>query len=206
VNNTTAPVSNEFDGFGLVVLHFGSMLQKLNNEEFFQFCQLNRDKRIERTADGDLIIMPPTGGETGHRNFVLVGLFNEWTDRDGSGIAFDSSTGFILPNGALRSPDLAWVTLGRWNALSATQKQSFIPLCPDFVIELRSPSDSLPQLRAKMREYQENGVRLGWLLDPIERRIYVYDSNAEIVLDAPTSISGDPVLPGFIIKLGRIWF
>jgi Uma2 family endonuclease len=105
----------EFDGPSPVVLHFGPMLQKLNDREFFEFCQLNRDKRIERTAEGDLILMPPTGGETGHRNFVLYGLFNEWAESDGSGIAFDSSTGFLLPNGALRSPDLAWISLDRWN-------------------------------------------------------------------------------------------
>lgn len=188
-----------------LVLHFGPVLQKLNEDEFFEFCRANPDMRIERTADGDLIVMPPTGGETGHRNFVLYLLFNDWAEKDGSGIAFDSSTGFLLPNGAVRSPDLAWITMDRWNSLSATQKRAFIPLCPDFVVELRSHSDSLSDLRAKMQEYRENGVRLGWLIDPANRKIYVYDVTGETVLDYPMSVSGDPVLPGFVMKLGRIW-
>ncbi|HEY6333302.1 MAG TPA: Uma2 family endonuclease, partial [Blastocatellia bacterium] len=188
-----------------VVLHFGPVLQRLNEAEFFEFCRLNADKRIERSADGDLIVMPPTGGETGHRNFVLYRLFDDWAERDGSGIAFDSSTGFLLPNGALRSPDLAWITLDRWNKLSASQRKGFIPLSPDFVVELRSHSDSLSGLRAKMEEYRENGARLGWLIDPTDRKIYLYDANGETILDSPTSISDDPVLPGFVMKLSRIW-
>ena len=197
---------SEFDGANPLVLHFGPVLGRLNDEEFFEFCQLNRDMRIERTAEGDLLIMPPTGGETGHHNFVLVGSFHQWAEKDGTGIAFDSSTGFYLPNGALRSPDLAWVARDRWDGLTRKQKEQFIPLCPDFMVELRSPSDSLVRLRAKMHEYLDNGARLGWLIDAGERKVYVFDRRSgETRLDAPESLTGDPVLPGFVLNLARIW-
>src|SRR5262249_15139789 len=117
-----------------VVLHFTPILDKLTDEDFFEFCRVNRDLRIERSAEGDLIIMPPTGSETGSQSFKLTGLFSAWVEADGSGIAFDSSTGFTLPNGAVRSPDLAWVKLERWERLTDSEKQRFAPLCPDFVI------------------------------------------------------------------------
>jgi Uma2 family endonuclease len=191
---------------GPLVLHLGPALQRMSDHEFFMFCQLNQDLRFERTSDGDLIIMPPTGGETGRRNFTLIGLFNTWIEKDGSGIGFDSSTGFVLPNGAKRSPDLAWVTKSRWEALTDEQREEFPPLCPDFVVELRSKSDSIDALKTKMEEYIENGAQLGWLIDAFEKRVYIYRQGEEVRrLDDPKSISGDPVLTGFVLNLQRIW-
>jgi len=178
----------------------------MSDHEFFEFCRLNQDWRIERTSDGDLVIMPPTGGNTGRLNSALTALFYAWAEREGTGITFDSSTGFSLPNGAQRSPDLAWVKRSRWDALTREQQEEFPPLCPDFVAEIRSPSDSLRVLRAKMEEYLANGALLGWLIDPLEKKLYVYRPSAEVCcLDDPTTVSGDPVLPGFVLDLGRLW-
>ena len=189
-----------------LILHLGPVLQKMSDSEFFEFCQLNKDWRFERTSEGDLIIMPPTGGETGRRNFTLTGLFNAWIEKDGTGIGFDSSTGFALPNGAKRSPDLAWVKRSRWEKLKDEEKEEFPPLCPDFVVELRSRSDRLDTLQSKMQEYIENGAQLGWLIDPIEKKVYVYRPWEEVVcLENPETISGDPILPGFVLDLSRIW-
>lgn len=189
-----------------LVLRFGPTLQKMSDREFFDFCQLNQDWRIEQTSEGDLIIMPPTGGETGRRNFSLSVSFGAWAEKDGSGISFDSSTGFTLPNGAKRSPDLAWVKRARWEALSAEAREVFPPLCPDFMVELRSRSDALGPLQAKMEEYIENGASLGWLIDPIEKRVYIYRPKVEAErLDDPDTISGGPLMPGFILPLSRIW-
>jgi Uma2 family endonuclease len=189
-----------------VILHFGRLLNKISDREFFAFCEANRDLRIERTSDGDLIIMPPTGGETGNRNFSLTTAFGGWVEADGSGLGFDSSTGFCLPNGAIRSPDLAWVRRMRWEQLSSAEKIEFPPICPDFVLELRSSSDSLSELKAKMAEYIENGAELGWLLDPMEKRLYIYQPNLEVIcLEKPDSVSGDPVLSGFVLSLRGFW-
>ncbi len=188
-----------------MVLHTRPALE-MDEEQFFEFCRINRDWRIERTAEGDLEIMPPTGGETSSRNFNLVLQLGAWAERDGGGIGFDSNGGFILPNGATRSPDASWVRRGRLTNLTVEQKQKFLPLCPDFVIELRSPSDPLPSLEAKMREYMENGARLGWLLDPEERRVYVYQPEEDArILDKQQKVSGDPVLQGFVLDLRPIW-
>lgn len=187
-------------------LHFGTVLRKLSDDDFFDFCQANRDWRIERTSDGDIIIMPPTGLETGGRNFNLAGMFHAWVRTDGTGKGFDSSTGFILPNGAERSPDLAWVRLSRLNALTEKQRERFAPLCPDFVVELRSPSDSLTALQAKMEEYIENGAELGWLIDPFEKKVYVYRPQGQVeCLDNPATVSGDPLLKGFVLDVGELW-
>lgn len=187
-------------------LHFGTVLRKLSDDDFFEFCQANRDWRIERTSDGDIIIMPPTGLETGGRNFNLAGMFHAWVRADGTGKGFDSSTGFILPNGAERSPDLAWVRLSRLNALTERQRERFAPLCPDFVVELRSPSDSLTALQAKMEEYIENGAELGWLIDPFEKKVYVYRPQGQVeCLDNPATVSGDPLLKGFVLDVGELW-
>lgn len=187
-------------------LHFGSVLRKLSDDDFFEFCQANQDWRIERTSDGDIIIMPPTGLETGGRNFNLAGMFHAWVRADGTGKGFDSSTGFILPNGAERSPDLAWVRLSRLNALTERQRERFAPLCPDFVVELRSPSDSLTALQAKMEEYIENGAQLGWLIDPFEKKVYVYRPQAQVeCLDNPATVSGEPLLKGFVLDVGELW-
>ena len=178
----------------------------MTDDQFFQLCQNNRELRFERTANGDLIIMPPTGGETGNRNGrVNQQLFN-WTDVDGTGIAFDSSTCFKLPNGADRSPDASWIKLERWNALSDEEKQKFPPICPDFVIELLSPSDSLKTTQEKMREYIDNGVRLGILINRKSRQVEIYRPGKEVeVLDSPATVLGEDVLKGFVLNLGMIW-
>jgi len=189
-----------------LVLHLGPTLQKMSDHEFFEFCQLNLQWRIERTNQGDLIVMPPTGGQTGRRNFVLNGLFFAWVEADGTGVGFDSSTGFTLPNGAKRSPDLAWIKRSRWEALTQEEQEEFPPLCPDFVVELRSYSDPLKRLQEKMEEYMANGTQLGWLIDVQERKVYVYCPGAEVCcLENPQTVSGDPVLPGFKLELKRIF-
>jgi Uma2 family endonuclease len=178
----------------------------MSDEQFFELCQLNRDLRLERTSQGDLVIMPPTGGETGRTNFKLTQVFGNWVDVDGTGVGFDSSTGFTLPNGAKRSPDLAWVKRERWEALTAEQRRQFPPLCPDFVLELRSPSDALVTVQAKMQEYLDNGAQLGWLIDPLDQKVYIYRPQAPVeCLDNPQAISGEPVLPGFVLEPGRVW-
>jgi Uma2 family endonuclease len=201
--NTLTPIE---PGGKPLVLHFGTILQKMNVHEFFEFCQRNRDWRFEQTREGDLIIMPPTGGETGHTNFNLTGLFSVWARRDGSGVGFDSSTGFTLPNGARRSPDLAWIQRDRWEALTVEERVEFPPLCPDFVVEIRSPSDALSTLQAKMQEYLDNGARLGWLIDPLEKKVYVYHPHTPVTcLDHPTTLSSDLVLPGFVLPLAEVW-
>jgi Uma2 family endonuclease len=189
-----------------LILHLGPVLQQMSDHEFFELCQLNPDWRLERTSEGDLIIMPPTGGWTGMRNFTLIGVFSRWVEMDGTGIGFDSSTGFVLPNGARRSPDLAWVKRSRWEALSEEEKEEFLPLCPDFVVELRSRSDAVGTLQAKMQEYIANGAQLGWLIDPYEQKVYIYRPHTEVrCLENPTTIAGDPVLPGFTLELRRLW-
>ncbi len=188
-----------------VVLHTHPALD-MDEEQFFEFCQQNKDVRIERTSEGDLEVMPPAGWETGHRNMKLAVQLGTWAEQDDTGVATDSSGGYRLPNGAVRAPDAAWVRRGRLAELTAEQKRKFIPLCPDFVIELRSPTDSLSLIEAKMREYIENGARLGWLIDPEERKVHVYQPGEAVrVLENPGEVSGEPVLPGFTLDLRRIW-
>jgi len=189
-----------------LVLHFELPLRKMTAREFFEFCQLNRDLRLELTSEGDLIIMPPTGGKTGLRNAILITRLTTWALEDKSGRAFDSSTVFTLPNGAKRSPDFAWITNERWNALTEEEQEQFPPLCPDFVVELRSRTDTLKNLRQKMEEYMANGAQLGWLIDPQERRVYVYRPGAAVEqLDDPRAVSGESVLRGLELKLQEIW-
>ena len=179
---------------------------EMNADSFFDFCQLNSHLRIERNAAGKLIIMSPAGSETGNRNFKLIQQLANWTDRNGSGIGFDSSAGFILPNGATRSPDASWIELSNWNSLSAEQKTKFAPICPDFVVELKSPSDRLEVLQDKMQEYINNGASLGWLIDRPNRKVYIYTPNHEVnCLEDRQTVSGDPVLPGFVLDLSQIW-
>jgi Uma2 family endonuclease len=188
-----------------VLIHLSPAIQ-LTDEQFFEFCQINRELRIERTAEGDVLIMPPAGGETGKRNADLIIAVGTWAKRDGSGVVFDSSTGFILPNGAVRSPDAAWVKRSRLAALTPEQKKKFLPMCPDFVIEIRSPTDHLATVKAKMREYLENGAQLGWLIDGEQRRVSVYRPHGEVeCVDNPSQLSGDPVLPGFVLNVREIW-
>ena len=181
-------------------------LIEMTDEQFFQLCQNNRELRFERNANGELIIMPPTGGETGNKNARITQQVMNWTDVDGTGIAFDSSTCFKLPNGANRSPDASWVKLERWNALTDEEKQKFPPICPDFVIELLSPSDSLKTTQDKMEEYIDNGVCLGILINRKFRQVEIYRQGREVeVLDSPATVSGEDVLKGFVLNLGMIW-
>jgi len=188
-----------------LVLRLKPVIQ-MSDEQLLELCQLNRDLRIECTREGDLIIMPPAGGESGRQNFNLAALFGQWVHADGTGVGFDSSTGFTLPNGAMRSPDLAWVRRPRWEALTQEERRRFPPLCPDFVLELRSRSDPLGYVQAKMQEYMDNGAQLGWLIDPLERKVSIYRLGAEVeVLDNPSALSGDPELPGFVLPLGEVW-
>ena len=179
---------------------------KITPDQFLQLCADNHALRLELTADSELIIMPPTGSTTGNRNSKLTQQLANWSDRDGTGITFDSSAGFTLPNGAVRAPDASWLLLSRWQTLTPDQQAKFAPICPDFVIELRSPSDDLPIIQAKMAEYLTNGARLGWLIDPQNRQVHIYRPHRPItILTAPTTISGDPELPGFTLNLQTIW-
>ncbi|MGK7875350.1 MAG: Uma2 family endonuclease [Xenococcaceae cyanobacterium] len=178
----------------------------LSDEQFFQLCQNNRDLKFERTVKGDLIIMSPTGGRTGRRNIKISTQLEIWSSQTNLGEAFDSSTGFHLPNGADRSPDASWVKRERWEALTLEEQERFIPLCPDFVVELRSPSDSLAWVRDKVREYMDNGASLGWLIDPKRRVVEVYRRGQDVeILQAPMSLSGEDVLPGFLLDLSQIF-
>lgn len=179
---------------------------ELTSDQFFKFCQINRDWRIEQTAEGVIEIMPPAGGETSSRNLRLGRYLDEWAEQDGTGVAFDSSGGFILPNGATRSPDAAWALRSRLTPLKTEIKQKFLPICPDFVIELRSPSDSLKSIQDKMEEYIANGAQLGWLIDPTTRRVHIYRTGSKVeLLQKPTHLDGEAVLPGFVLNLKRIW-
>jgi Uma2 family endonuclease len=175
---------------------------KVTEEQFSLLAAANRDVQLELSATGELIIMPPTGGNTGKRNIDIEGQLWFWNRQTKLGVAFNSSTAFRLPNGAERSPDAAWVSQSRWDALTLEEQETFPPLCPDFAIELRSKSDNMEPLRQKMREYIDNGLRLGWLIDTKNKQVEIYRANQPIeVLDNPTSLSGEDVLPGFILNL-----
>ena len=179
---------------------------ELTREQFFRFCQLNRDVRIERDAEGGIAVTSPTGGETGARCGRLLAAVLRWADDDGSGVAFDSSTGFELPDGAVRSPDVAWVRRVRLARIAPEDRRGFLPLCPDFVVELLSPSDSRPAVERKMEEYRENGARLGWLLDPDHRSVTIYRAGGGTERrQRPDSVTGEEVLPGFVLSLSAIW-
>ncbi|MBD2530549.1 Uma2 family endonuclease [Nostoc flagelliforme FACHB-838] len=177
----------------------------LTDDQFFQMCQKNRDYRFERTASGELLIMPPTGSDAGNRNFDMVVELGIWNKQTKLGKGFDSSSGFTLPNGAERSPDVSWVKIERWNALTPEQQEKFAPICPDFVVELRSRTDSLKELQEKMQEYIENGAQLGWLIDRKNKRVEIYRPGKDVeILDNPVSLSGENVLPGFVLHLEQI--
>lgn len=181
-------------------------VRTLTPGEFYQFCLANQELRIERTATGDLIVTPPAFADTGNRNFNLAVQLGVWAEYDGQGLGFDSSAGFTLPNGAIRSPDAAWISLERWHKLTDTQKSSFAPICPDFVIELRSASDGMANLQQKMTEYLANGARLGWLIDRQNRQVWVYRFGQEpVVLSDPERVYGDPELSGFELVMAKIW-
>ncbi|MDF5738695.1 MULTISPECIES: Uma2 family endonuclease [unclassified Nostoc] len=189
-----------------LVLQIPSSMQ-MTDEQFFEFCQVNRDLRIERNKFGEISIMPPTGGTTGNRGGNIFGQLWVWSEQDDTGITFDSSTGFKLSTGANRSPDASWIQLERWNSLSPKQQERFVPICPDFVVELKSPSDNLQTLKEKMEEYmKEPGIQLGWLIDRKQRKVYIYRPGLpEECLDNPATVSGELVLPGFILNMSKVW-
>jgi len=188
-----------------ITLNLNSII-KLTSEQFYQLCEENPELKLERNANGELIVMPPTGGETGKRNLTAGAQLWTWNEQTELGEAFDSSTGFTLPNKADRSPDVSWVEKSRWSALTPEQKDKFIPLCPDFVIELLSPSDSLKKTQEKMQEYMENGCRLGWLINRKKREVEIYRPGQDVeVLQSPLTLSGENVLPGFVLYLQKIW-
>jgi Uma2 family endonuclease len=173
---------------------------------FYDFCQANDEWQFERTAKGDILVMAPAGGESGYCESETYFQLREWAGRDRTGRAFGSNTGFILPNQANRAPDASWVKMSRLAKIDARKKRKFIPLSPDFLIEVRSPSDRLPTLQDKMEEYRENGTSLGWLIDPKGRKVYVYRPGKRVeCLNHPKRLSGDPELPGFVLDLAPIW-
>ena len=179
---------------------------QLSDEQFFQLCQDNRDLRLERNPKGDLIIMPPTGGETSNSNAGITAQLWLWNNLHKLGVVFDSSGGFKLPNGADRSPDAAWIPLEKWQALTPQQKERFLPLSPDFVIELMSPSDNIETARKKMQEYLDNGTRLGWLINRKTREVEIYRQGQAVeILTNPESLSGENILSQFVLELDSIW-
>ncbi len=184
-----------------------SPIAHLTRTEFYKLCAANPDLKLERSRQGELIVMSPTGGETGSRNSSLNGELYLWNREAKLGKCFDSSTGFSLPKGGDRSPDAAWIPIAKWDALTPEEKQGFLPLCPDFVIELLSPSDSWKQGQQKMTEYMENGCRLGWLIDPKHKRVAIYRQGNPIeILETPAMLSGEDVLPGFSLNIQQILF
>lgn len=188
-----------------LIIRLGPLQQKLTDDEFFEFCRLNDELRIEMTSEGEMIIMMPPGSEGGKRNFNLAVEFGVWAKADGTGVGFDSSTVFKLPNGAKRSPDLSWIRRKRWEAIPKKQQKKFAPICPDFVVELRSETDRLATLKKKMEEYLANGALLGWLIDPLEKKVYVYRPDAAVeVLDNPPALSGEPLLNGLRLDLAEV--
>lgn len=179
---------------------------QLTDDQFFELCQNNRDVRIERNSKGDLVIMSPVGGESGNRNARLTQQLLNWSDSNKTGIAFDSSTGYKLPNNAIRSPDASWIPLTKWNQLTSQEKEKFLPLCPDFVVELMSPSDSLSNTQMKMKEYVENGIKLGWLINRKTRQVEIYRQGKDVeILENPNYLLGEDVLIDFVLDLTVIW-
>jgi len=188
-----------------LTLNLNSVI-KLTREQFYQLCEENPDLKLERNAQGELVIMPPTGGETGKSNSTINAQIWFWNDHNQLGEVFDSSTGFTLPSGADRSPDVSWVEKSRWDALTKEQKEKFLPLCPDFVIEILSPNDSLKKTQMKMQEYIENGCRLGWLINRKKQEVEIYRPGQDVeVLKIPQTLSGESILPGFVLNMQRIW-
>ncbi|WP_066423458.1 Uma2 family endonuclease [Anabaena sp. 4-3] len=188
-----------------IVLRLPSAIA-MSDEQFYEFCQLNHDFSIERNTMGELLIMPPTGSETDESNFNLIGQLWVWTKQNGTGVGFGSSGGFTLPNGAVRSPDAAWIKRTRWEAIPSELRKKFAPICPEFVIELRSETDNLRILQDKMQEYLDNGTLLGWLIDRKQRQVFIYRPNTQVeILDNPQTLSGETLLPGFVLDLSQVW-
>lgn len=179
---------------------------KLDDEQFFEFCRLNSDARIERDPKGRIVVMSPSGPSSSSGNLKVASQLDQWAIKDGTGTAFDSSGGFKYPDTAIRAADAAWVLNTRLDALRKDQWKRFLPLAPDFVVELRSMTDTLSALQKKMRDYIKNGVRLGWLIDPPHRQVHIYQPKKKtIILTNPENVSGEPVLHGFVLKLAPIW-
>ena len=198
------PLTIEQAKVSKLVLHAGSV--RLTPEQFFRLCRDNPDLRLELTAQKEIVIMPPCNSETGWKEGEILGQLRDWAKRDGTGFAFGSSAGFTLPNSAVRGPDACWVRREKWKALKPEQRRAFSPICPDFVIELRSPNDTLAELNEKMAEYIANGAQLGWVIDPIGRTVVVHrPGSLPQRLDGPETLSGDPVLAGFVLDLAEIW-
>ena len=198
-------ISETLDSLPAMIVRLGPLRPRITDEEFEKFCAQNPELRIEMTSEGEMIIMLPVTPEGGNRNFKLTGRFAAWVEADEIGVGFDSSTCFTLPNRAKRSPDVSWMLKERWDALTPKQRNEFTHICPDFVVELRSKTDRLRPLQAKMAEYLANGVQLGWLLDPIRHQAHIYRPDAAVeILDRPQAISGEPLLPGFVLKLDGI--
>lgn len=192
---------------GPIVLKLAPALE-LTDEQLLEICSLNDEIRIERNAQGELELMPPTGDDTSSKNFDIITDLGNWVRSDGTGVGFESNAGFTLPNGAMRSPDAAWILKDRWQALPGSERRRFAHICPDFVVELRSESDRLSVVQAKMEEYIANGARLGWLIDPVDprHRVYVYrPDNPVEILEGPDTVSGEPELPGFVLDLKPVW-
>ena len=178
----------------------------ISHEQFVQLAWVNQNLQLERTATGELIVMPPTGSDTGNKNADILGQLWLWNRQTQLGQIFDSSSGFHLPNGADRSPDVSWIGQDRWDTLTPEEKSGFAPLCPDFVLELRSKNDSLESLQQKMQEYQENGAKLGWLIDRNRKKVEIYRPKKSVeVQNSPDSLSGEDILPGFTLDLSEIW-
>lgn len=188
-----------------LTVHLPSSTQ-LTDDQFYDLCRANPDLRIERNANGELVFMPPTGGETGSRNSEINADFVIWNRQTQLGKVFDSSTCFRLPNGSDRSPDVAWVQQARWDALTPAQKEKFPPIAPDFVLELMSPSDALDATQAKLQEYIDHGVKLGWLINRRDQQVEIYRPGLpKAMLEAPSRLSGEEILPGFVLDLQWFW-
>ena len=178
----------------------------LTDEQYYQLCTKNQNLRFERNANGDLVIMSPAGDETSNRNGRLTQQLFNWSDTNELGISFDSSGGFKLPNGAERSPDASWIPLEKWEKIPQKEREKFSNICPDFVVELMSPSDSLKATQEKMQEYLDNGAKLGWLINRKKKQVEIYRPDREVeVLNNPSTLSGEDLLPGFVLKLAKIW-
>ena len=204
VSNLQSVSFPEVFPFPKFTLNFRS--EKLTEKQFETLCQNHPDLKFEMSAEGELIIVPPTSPEAGWKNCDLIIDVGNWSRKDKTGIVFDSSTMFTLPNGAKRSPDVSWMTKEKWNSLSNKEKQTFSKIVPDFVIELRSPTDSLKPIQNKMAEYLENGVKLGWLIDPNEKKVHIYRENGKIeILENPDLVSGENILKGFELNVSEIW-
>ncbi len=178
----------------------------MTDEELMRFCAANDFLRVERDANGEILVMTPAGSNTSKTNMRISRILDEWAEADGRGVAFDSSGGFTLPDGSMRNPDAAWILISRWDALSDVDKGRFAPICPDFILELRSPSDSLIELETKMEQWVANGAQVAWLIDPERQAVVVYRrGDRPETFFHPTSVQGTGVIAGFELVLARIW-